>query len=199
MNNKLIGLAALVSAGVASVCCVGPLIVTALGLGSLGLATGLTKYRPFFLILTGVALAIAFYLANWKRTVSCADGSCEFRSGSRAMKAGVWAVAALAAALATFPNWSGRLVSGGPDAVPADARVMVLKISGMDCAACTVAIERSVERVPGVHSAAVDFDGGRARVVAGAEADSKAVLAAVAATGYKAELMDGGGDERRAP
>lgn len=195
MDKKLVGLAALASAALASVCCIGPLILTGLGLGSLGLAAGLTKYRPVFLAVTAVVLAVAFYLAYRKRSVSCADGSCELRSGSRAMKAGVWTVAALAAAMATFPNWSGGVVSSAPVAVPAGAQILSLTVAGMDCEACTSAIKKSVEKVPGVLSADIDFPGGRATVVSDGKADSGAVIRAVEAAGYKAELLNGGGHE----
>ncbi|PIR15254.1 MAG: hypothetical protein COV48_15410 [Elusimicrobia bacterium CG11_big_fil_rev_8_21_14_0_20_64_6] len=195
MDKKFVGLAALASAGLASVCCLGPLVLTGLGLGSLGLAAGLTKYRPLFLVLTGVVLAIAFYLAYRKRSVACADGSCELSSGSRAMKAGVWTVAALAAAMATFPSWSGRFVSTAPAAVPAGAQILSLKVTGMDCEACTAAIKQSVEKVPGVLSAEIDFAGQRATVASDGKADPGAVIRAVATAGYKAELFDGGGHE----
>lgn len=196
MDKKLVGLAALASAGLASICCLGPLVVTGLGLGSLGLAAGLSKYRSLFLAMTGVVLAVAFHLAYRKRSAACADGSCELRSGGRAMKAGVWMVAALAAAMATFPNWSGRFVSSAPVAVPAGAEILALKVSGMDCAACTAAIKQSVEKVPGVLSADIDFSGGRATVVSDGKVDPGAVIRAVEAAGYKAELLNGAGHEQ---
>ncbi|MCM2303710.1 MAG: mercuric transporter MerT family protein [Elusimicrobia bacterium] len=195
MDKKLVGLAALASAGLASSCCLGPLVLTGLGLGSLGLAAGLTRYRPFFLAVTGVVLAVAFYLAYRKRSVACADGSCELRSGSRAMKAAVWMVAALAAAMATFPSWSGRIISKVPVPVPAGAEILALKVSGMDCAACTAAIKQSVEKVPGVLSADIDFPGGRATVVSDGKAEAEAVIRAVETAGYKAELLNGAGHE----
>lgn len=195
MVKKLVGLAALASAGLASICCLGPLVLTGLGLGGLGLAAGLTKYRPFFLAVTGVVLAVAFYLAYRKRSVNCADGSCELRSGSRAMKAAVWTAAALAAAMATFPSWSGWFASSAPVAVPSGAEILALKVSGMDCAACTAAIKQSVEKVPGVLSAHIDFSGGRATVVSDGKAEPEAVIRAVEAAGYKAEPLDGAGHE----
>lgn len=195
MDKKFVGLAALATAGLASVCCLGPLLVTGLGLGSLGLAAGLTKYRSFFMALTGAILAVAFYLAYRKRSVACIDGSCELRSGSRAMKAGVWTVAALAAVMATFPNWSGRFVLSAPVSVPAGAQILSLKVSGMDCAACTAAIKKSVEKVPGVLAATIDFAGGQATIVSDGKAEPGAVIRAVEIVGYKAELVDGGGHE----
>lgn len=192
MNNKIIGIVALASAGLASVCCIGPLVLTGLGLGSLGLAAGLTQYRLLFLVLTAIVLAAGFYFSYRKRPVACADGKCEMRSGSRTMKAALWTVTALAAAMATFPSWSTWVLTGGPAAAPAGAHTLSVKVSGMDCAACTVAIKKSVEKVPGVYSASVDFDEQRATVITDGKADPQAVLKAVAAAGYKAEIMKGG-------
>lgn len=195
MNRKIAAMAALASAGLASVCCLGPLVATGLGLGGLGLAAGLTKFRPFFLALTGAVLAVAFHRVYRKSPAACAAGGCELRSGGRAMKAGVWAAAALAAALATFPSWSGRLAFRAPVAVPAGARVLSLTVSGMDCEACAHSVRKSVEKVPGVISAEIGFPGGRATVVSDGRVEPEAVIRAVAAAGYKAELRGGGGHE----
>lgn len=84
MDKKLVGLAALASAALASVCCLGPFVVTGLGLGSLGLAAGLSKHRPLFLAMTGIVLTVAFYLAYRKRP---ADGKAEPEAVSRAVEA----------------------------------------------------------------------------------------------------------------
>jgi copper chaperone CopZ len=196
-NKVVVGLAALASAGLASVCCLAPLALTALGLSGVGLAAGLTRYRPVFLVLTAAVLAVGFYLAYRKRETPCADGSCEVSSGSRTMKAALWSVTALAAALATFPNWAVRVVGGGAAPVTAGAETLTLKISGMDCAACTVSIREALEKVPGVRSAGVDFESGQATVAASASLDPAAALDAVAAAGYKAELVAGAGHGKR--
>lgn len=192
MKDKTVGLAALLTAGLASVCCLGPLLLTALGVGGLGLAAGLSQYRPVFLALTAVVLAGGFYRAYNKRAVACADGSCEVRSGSRTMKTALWAVTALAAALATFPSWSARVLARGPVPAAEGAPALTLKVSGMHCAACATAIEESVEKVPGVRAARVDFEGGTAEVHAGPGVEAGAVLEAVEAAGYKAEVLGHG-------
>ena len=194
-NKVAVGLAALASAGLASVCCLGPLALTALGLGGVGLAAGLTRYRPVFLGLTAAVLAVGFYLAYRKRESACAAGSCEVSSGSKTMKAALWSVTALALALATFPNWAARVVDSAP--IPAGAETLMLKISGMDCATCTISIKEALERVPGVRAARVDFAAGQATVAASASLDPAAALAAVAAAGYKAEVLEGGGNGKR--
>lgn len=189
MDKKLVGLAALACAGLASICCLGPLIVTALGLSGLGLAAGLAGYRTAFLLLTGAVLAAGFYLTYRKRQVACADGRCEFRSASPTAKAALWLITAGALAMATFPNWSARVLPGADAAVPAGAQILNLKIAGMDCAACVVSIEKSVKKVPGVYSVQVDFDRGLATVVADRQARPQAVVQAVQAAGYRATFV----------
>lgn len=104
-------------------------------------------------------------------------------------------MAAFAAALATFPAWSGTLASSAPSAVPAGAEMLALKVSGMTCEACAAAIKESVEKVPGVLSASIDFSGERASVASDGKAEPGAVIRAVEAAGYKAELLNGGGHE----
>ncbi len=196
INNKFIGLAALLSASFASICCIGPIVLAGLGIGSLGLAAGLTQYRLLFLGLTAIVLALGFYYAYRKRPVACADGSCEVRSSSRTIKAGLWGLTVLTVALATFPAWSARLLSQEPTKVPADAKTLALRVSGMTCTACAASIEKSVKKVPGVYSAQVDFDSGRAVVKTRTGVDTDAVLKAVETAGYKAQIVEGIEDGR---
>lgn len=197
MNKSLMALAALGSAGLASVCCAGPLVLAGLGAGSLGLAAGLSRYRPLFLALSGVILAVSFYFVYRKRPVACAEGSCEPRPRNRGAKAALWAVTLLAAAMAAFPRCSSQPLTGSRAPVAPGAIILSLRISGMDCAPCALGIRRSVEKVPGVSSAYMDFDGRIAKVYAGPGTDPRAVLKAVAEAGYEAELLTGGNNENR--
>jgi copper chaperone CopZ len=191
MNKRIMALSALGSAGLASICCIGPLVLAGLGVGGLGFAA-LSRYRPLFLALTGIILIIAFYFAYRKRSVSCADGSCKQRSGSPGVKAVLWVVAVLAVALAFFPYWPSLHSAGSRASAPAAAQTLLFKVSGMTCAACTVAIKKSVEKVPGVSSADIDFDRQLLKITTSPKTDPKAVLNAVASAGYKAELLTGG-------
>ena len=111
MKEKVAGIGAVVSASLASICCLGPLALVGLGLGGVGLAAGLVKSRPFFLALTAVFLGLAFYFTYRKREVACPDGSCRLRAGSRTMKVTLWVIAAAAVGLATYPNWAALLFS----------------------------------------------------------------------------------------
>ncbi|MBI4395793.1 MAG: cation transporter [Elusimicrobia bacterium] len=192
MKEKWMGIGAVVSAALASVCCLGPLVLVALGLGGVGLAAGMAPYRPFFLGLTAVFLGFAFYRTYRKRETACADGRCELRSGSKTMKAALWAVTVAAAGLAAFPQLPGFLFSGQRVTASADLQTVGLKISGMHCAACATSIEKSLKQVPGVKAASVDFDGGEAVVQLrpGSVPAEDMVKAVQAAGPYTAEIQN---------
>ncbi len=194
MKEKIVGIVAVASAALASICCLGPIVLVGLGLGGAGFAAGLTQYRPYFLGLTAVLLGTAFYLTYRKREVACEDGSCEMRSGSRTMKAVLWVVTAATLGMATFPSWSALLVSRQSAAVTADAETVVLAVSGMTCNACAVGIEKSLTKVPGVQAASVDYDGAQATVyVEPGKVPNERLLEAVEAAGsYTAEVKKAG-------
>jgi copper chaperone len=61
-----------------------------------------------------------------------------------------------------------------------------LKVSGMNCEHCSRAVTQSLESVAGVDRVEVDLAAGRARV--DGQADADALIAAVVAAGYGAEL-----------
>ncbi len=105
----------LLAAFLASICCIGPLVLAALGVGVgatgfLAAVAGVLKtflpYRPLFIGLTVVFLGVSFYLAYWKPTVM--DASCQAcapASGARANRWLLWIIAGLAVALVLAPYW----------------------------------------------------------------------------------------------
>lgn len=109
----------LLAAFLASVCCIGPLVFAALGVGvgATGFLAGtasflkaLLPYRPVFIGLTACLLGLAFYLAYRKPGASCAPGMpCGAVSGRRANRALLWIVTALAMALVLAPYWLALL------------------------------------------------------------------------------------------
>lgn len=189
MKKNISAVGAIISAALASACCVGPLALGALGLGGVGFAIGLEKYRPYFLAVTAIFLAVGFYQVYFRREV-CADGSCKVGSGSSAVKRGLWVLVAAAAGVATFPSWAPLLVRHAPQAASANAETIKLAVSGMDCAACTVGIEKSLKKVPGVQDASIDFGRGEATVYAekGRVASADLIQAIRSAGPYSAQV-----------
>ena len=107
----------LVAAFLASVCCIGPLVFAALGvgIGGTGLLAGtavflkkLLPYRPWFIGLTVLLLGVSFYLACRKPTSACVLGSiCAPLGTTRASRVLLWVVTAIALVLVLAPYWLG--------------------------------------------------------------------------------------------
>ena len=57
----------------ASSCCLGPLILAGLGIGSIGIFSSLEKYRPLFMIITFAFIGTAFILPIVKKSDECCD------------------------------------------------------------------------------------------------------------------------------
>jgi mercuric ion transport protein len=106
-----------VAAVVWSVCCLGPLLLAALGVGAgatgfwAGTAEvmkGLLPYRPLFIIVALVCFAVSFYLVYRRPAVWCERGGiCEHQLTSRGTRQWLWTLAGLALVLMTAPYWLG--------------------------------------------------------------------------------------------
>ncbi len=195
MKDRSVLVGSLVAGLLASACCIGPLLLGALGLGSLGFAAALAPLRPWFLGLTGGLLAVGFYVAYRPRKVEvCAPGEACAKPASRRMqRAGLWIVAGLALALATYPSWGARLSAPRASAGASQAAltVVTLDVHGMTCAACAGEIERELRQVAGVVRADVSFERRRAEIAVGtAHPKTEVLVAAVEKVGYRASVAN---------
>ena len=145
---------ALTSAPLASLCCAGPLVAAALGLGgAAGLFTRLEPLRPLF-----VLLAVGFLVHAFVRAYRRAPEAEAEAAGTRHRRRGLlWGGALLCVGLLALglPFASDALAGAAgkaPSALPAaagDAQV-VLDVEGADCASCLIGIRRALEKLPGV-------------------------------------------------
>jgi mercuric ion transport protein len=202
MKDRSVLVGSLVAGLLASACCIGPLILGAVGLGSLGLAAALAPYRPWFLGLTAVLLGVGFFFAYTPGpAAACTEGGCPVPASRRNPRIVLWLVAALTVGLATYPHWgaaaaslarntAGRSVADR-SAMPAASgpyEVVTLDVSGMTCSACAGEIQAKLDQVPGVAGVDVSFKESRATVRLGTPAPSmKALVSAVEAAGYHAK------------
>lgn len=180
-GEKIAQLGAVASAIIASSCCWLPLALLAVGVSGAGIASALDAYRPLFTTVTFGFLGAAFYFTYRPRKAptAAADSCCSpqdtesdsccsptgenGRYGVMAMnKAMLWGATVLAAAFLWFPSYAGLLIGGG-SADSADAqhnplvRQTTLAIEGMECEGCAVVVEKSIEDVPGVLDAKVNY------------------------------------------
>ncbi len=77
MENKSLTVVSVITAGLASLCCIGPLVAVGLGLGAFGAAAFFESVRPYLLVVTVGLLGAAFYLTYRKKPEEkCEEGVC---------------------------------------------------------------------------------------------------------------------------
>lgn len=100
-----LNLGAVAAAFGASICCILPVAVVFLGVGSAALGAQLEAFRPYFLVLTAGFVAGAFYFA-YRKGPDCGPGEvCAVPANRRRQRILVWIVALAALALVTFPYY----------------------------------------------------------------------------------------------
>jgi len=201
MKDKSLTLASILAAGVASLCCIGPLAAAGLGVGTFGAAAWFEELRPYLLGVTALLLVGAFYLSYRKAPdAECADGSCAVSpEKQRKQRAFLWLSTAAVAALAAFPLYSG-LVAGGLPSAEATAfaastgetdAVAVFAVEGMTCAGCAAGMKATLEREEGVLGAEVDYEKASARIRFDSERTTvEKLIAAIGELGYSAKLKE---------
>jgi mercuric ion transport protein len=101
---------AVVSAFVASLCCLGPLVFALLGIGGAGLLMKFAPYRPYYIALTLGFLGLAFYFtyrrtpAARARVIESEPGcACEYPRSNRLGRMMLWVATILVIIFLTFP------------------------------------------------------------------------------------------------
>jgi mercuric ion transport protein len=130
-------LGAVLSALAASICCVGPLVLLALGAGGAWASrlSVLEPYRPVFIAITIGFLGFAFYRAyRMPEGAACApDGSCAVPRARRISRIVLWIVTPLILALLAFPYFAPRLFAATS---PKGATDMQTNQAGLKTDAC---------------------------------------------------------------
>lgn len=196
MKERSLAIGSTLAAFLASLCCLGPLLLGGAGLGAALVAT-FAPLRPYFLGLSAILLAGGFYFVyrKPKATEACAGETCAPKSGTRGMaKPLLWLASLAVAALAFFPSYGVKLVGKPTAATPVSAATLQtaqLKITGLDCPVCSGVIQRKLLETPGVVNAEVRYPAGSARVQFNpSQTDTSKLIAVVKGTGYKATVSN---------
>jgi len=198
---------AIVTAFVATLCCIGPLLFVVLGLGAFGAAAAFETARPYLLGLAELILAFGFYRTYFRRAEACAPGeACATKPVNRASRVGLWIASIAVLAFALSPYYVEYIsaaivrrqppVAATPSVAPAadnsvsqsNLQTVTVQVEGMDCVSCEMPIKAALEKVPRVRSSDVSCKRGDARV----EFDPKQISVeqikrAISSTGYKAK------------
>jgi copper chaperone CopZ len=151
----------IITAIIASLCCIGPVLVALVGIGSVGAFAIFETYRPYLIGATVLLLLGAFYLVYRKYKVHCEDGTCKIQDAGRWNKVGVWCATLLAAMAIAFP-YLGIAPSSSVNTAVQGKAIVTLSIEGMDCKACARGVEASLTSIKGVRKANVDYEQGKA-------------------------------------
>lgn len=177
------------SALVASVCCVTPLLLALLGLGSLGIGAALGRFHWWFL-LAAIGLLVYGWRVYVKEQGRCKTAHCDMprSKATRTVLGAVSLIVAVFIGLNLYTYASQRSVATAPSASKGLASI-VLPVEGMTCLTCELTVESSLRRLPGVHSA----DARVTEQVAYVQYDPAKVklddlVEAVNKTGYRAKL-----------
>jgi len=201
VNDKYLAVGSAAAAFVASLCCLGPLVLGGLGLGALLVAT-FAPLRPYFLTLSTVLLALGFYFVYRKpKAVEACEGEvCAPDSRTRRLaKPLLWVATLAVLALGLFPYYGASLVPTPAASTPAATATALetaeLTVTGMDCEACAGVIKAKLLTTEGVAEAEVHYPAGHALVKYDpTKTDPAKLIAAVNSAGYKASLADRPGE-----
>ena len=95
---------AVVSAFLASLCCIGPLLFAVLGVGGAGALARFEAYRPVLTVATFALLAAGFWFAYRRPKVVEGDAcGCERPKANRFGRVALWVAAVLAVGFWAFP------------------------------------------------------------------------------------------------
>lgn len=117
---------AVAAAAGASACCVGPLLLSALGIGGawIGNLSAMERYRPVWMAATLVFIGLAFVLAYRKpKEEVCAPGTTCPPDAGRRYKVLLWIVTALVLGLLAIPYVIPYALAGFPAEGPVPRQV----------------------------------------------------------------------------
>lgn len=197
-KERLAASGAVLAAGAASVCCIGPLLFVVLGFGSFGAAAAFDPARPYLLAASVLLLAFGFYRAYSRREAASYEPgeACSAKPSSRMSRVTLWVASMMVLAFAFSPYYVGppaRRLTARPAATSAAPQPAAMratfKVSGMTCAGCETTIRLALEKTAGVKGAEVSYDRGEAVVEYDPAVTTPEKLCdAISETGYPAEL-----------
>ncbi|MBI5574944.1 MAG: cation transporter [Deltaproteobacteria bacterium] len=180
----------------ASVCCLGPLLLLAVGVGGawIGNLTAMEPYRPYWMTATLIFLGLAFFRVYRKpKEVACAPGSACSSDGGRWNKILLWIVTALVLGLLALPYLISYAYAGGPEE-SAVTRQATLSVRNMTCGACPVIVKKSLTRVDGVKDAKVTLSPPQAIVTYDpAKVRAERLVEATTKAGFPSTILAEGG------
>ena len=180
--------AGILAAVLGSICCVGPLLLVAVGLGAGAAVIG--RYHWFFVI-GAIAVLTWAWTKHFRERAQC---TCEHRSmeGRGISLLTLLLVSAIVLTFAAL-NVRSYVFAGSPpparSTASANLERTVIRVEGMSCATCEVAVRTALKRVNGVASAHVSVATKNATIdYDPTKTNPDQLVSAINSTGYPASL-----------
>ena len=155
MKNKFVTSGSIIASVLASVCCIGPLLLVGFDIGSFAFFASFNAFRPYLILASVLLLVAAFYLAYRKREIKCEDGSCKIESAGKWNKISVWFTVIIVAGFIAFPYLG--FAKSGYNLLTDNSKYQTveLKIDNMDCEACALGLQSQLIKEKGVKAASI--------------------------------------------
>ncbi|MDH7603693.1 MAG: mercuric transport protein MerTP [Melioribacter sp.] len=168
--NKFSRNSAIVTALLASLCCITPVLAVLGGLSSIvSTFSFLEPFRPYFIAITILILGFAFYNAYKPKKKNDIDCACEDETSDKKVsfinsKKFLWIITAVSTLLITFPYYSKALFPSGKGNVSIVQSNNIVKakltIEGMSCISCEKSVDYALKSEIGVISATSSYKTG---------------------------------------
>ena len=179
--------AGILAAVLGSICCIGPLLLIAVGLGTGAAVIG--RYHWFFVI-GAIAILAWAWIKHFREETRCV---CEHRvMEGRSISLFTLLIASVIVLAFAGLNIPSYAFAGSAPATPianADLRRVVIRVEGIWCVACEIPVRHALKRIDGVASVQVSGAGKTATVdYDPAKTNPAQLVAAINSTGYQAVL-----------
>ncbi|MGB9663835.1 MAG: mercuric transport protein MerTP [Ignavibacteria bacterium] len=173
MKNKLLSISGIMTALIASLCCITPVLAVLGGLGGIPTTFSfLEPLRPYLIGLTVIVLGLAFYNAYKPKKNIDINCACETGPNQKISfinsKKFLWIVTVISILLISFPYYSKTLFRDGKENILIVQSNNIinakLDIEGMSCISCEEPVNYALKSENGVVSATSSYKSGTAYV-----------------------------------
>jgi len=195
MQDKKIISTGVITAVMASLCCVAPLLALITGVGTLATAfSWVEPLRPYLMVASVTVLGWAWYQKLKKQPEDACGCDPEIQQNFLQTKAFLAIVTLFSALMLLFPYYSAQLYPTEKNkvltTVPDNQQTVTYQVNGMTCTGCEANIHYQIKQLTGIQHATVSYESQQAIVVYDTVQVTKEDIGkAIEAAGYQATLI----------
>lgn len=167
-NNKKPIKIGLLGGFIAALCCIGPLILILLGVGTASTVLSIGKQSPYFLLIGLLFLGFAIWFYYFKRKKEICDEcqssklSCKKIISIIILSCAIFILTYIVLIYIIIPWLASKVTTIKTEQTKQTTDIALhqatMKIEGMWCASCAVSVEYALKEERGVIEARVDYD-----------------------------------------